>query len=211
MTRRYAPWVGEHYADGLRDGLSTLIVGESHYDADDDEMLTCKSIEGHLALGPWRFNSAVESIALGLQSSIASSQFWNRVAFCNFVQRLMLTLADRPTSDDGAASWPALRSTIVELRPDVMLVFSRFVWDHSPSELSGEPRVSSRRLPPGDGNVYLYDRNDAEHGTSRPLIVGYFRHPSRLGAPTGVWQVFAEHVWRCAKEEFSKEPSPWIG
>lgn len=197
--RRFHPWVGPLYDAGLRDGLRTLIVGESHYDSEDGPDLTRWSIDAHLAGGNWRFNRTVEAIAPGLSAQFESRFFWERVAFVNMVQTVMIDIRERPNADHGMQGWRALRRTIDELKPDVMMVFSRFAWDHCPYELDSGPRRASKSMLPGDGSIYLYDRR-SNAGYPHNLLAAGFRHPSRLGASIGVWRVFAEHMWQTAKE-----------
>lgn len=73
----------------------------------------------------------VEALLTGarLPERAARAAFWNGVIFCNLVQRLLPTSADRPIAED----WVAGRRTFVRLlreqRPDAVLVLGVAAWN----------------------------------------------------------------------------------
>lgn len=128
----YQPWTGPHYGDLF--GRRVLIVGESHYDYEgcvDDADLTRRVY----ADDNWRnpFRKAVAEAVLGkpVEDVKTYRDFWDSVAAYNYVRRL-LDKAEHATDIDVADPEAAVAfadEVLPRLRPDLILVFSRKVWN----------------------------------------------------------------------------------
>lgn len=137
---RFAPWIGTHYVEGFR-GLRVLIVCESHYGGKRHERPTVTpEIIKALALGRKHprarkklgrhphFAKIMASVSNArCSASFTSAQraeFWDRVAYYNFLQEFLKDSRVEP--DVGA--WARGRQAFVEvlsaLGPELILCFS---------------------------------------------------------------------------------------
>src|SRR4051812_25845872 len=102
-VRMWQPWVGSRYAsDGYR-SKRILILGESHYGGDGchypeftrEVIRDMALVKGHLP-----FFSRVQRLIVGGRGGFSLPEredFWQRVAFCNFIQTALEQQGHRPT------------------------------------------------------------------------------------------------------------------
>lgn len=147
----YQPWTGPHY--GHLFGRRVLIVGESHYDYGgclDDADLTRRVY----ADDNWRnpFRKAVAEAVLGklVENGKTYRDFWDSVAAYNYVRRLLsapkgkaIEHATRMDLRDPEAAVAFADEVLPCLRPDLILVFSRGVWNWLPDFSRTAPKIES--------------------------------------------------------------------
>jgi hypothetical protein len=151
---RHYPWHGEEYArEGLDgNGLRLMIVAESHYSEEDafrqDPDATTKIVRWLAmredTLGrPGRYHPFFRRLQRLVEPSDVGSladrrRFWQRIAFYNYVQRMMWNRWERPTSADLEEAAGMFRAVLTWCRPDLVLITSRLVWRelHSQGHLS---------------------------------------------------------------------------
>lgn len=168
--RRYDPWMGEHYHDQGIDGLRLLILGESHHEADGDDgenhrEFTKEVIRKLCLEGKYQFFAKVQQLVQGLEPGVPIDQtkrrdFWNRVAFYNYVQQIVGTGPGVPPSDSmwKDAQKPFVE-TLQELRPHMVLILGQRLSEHVPKDL----------IPPE------IERCDVEHPSSWGFQVTAFQ------------------------------------
>ncbi|MEZ4447632.1 MAG: hypothetical protein R3B72_51625 [Polyangiaceae bacterium] len=136
--RRFRPWVGDHYEAGLF-GARLLLVGESHYgpasqDADPD--FTVNGIH-HVIAGSWnklRFFPNLQR-CVDIDSRVGTDEgrraFWHKVAFCNYIQRMVATGPNvAPSAAARHEAREPLAETLRELAPEAVVLASKrmFGW-----------------------------------------------------------------------------------
>ncbi len=127
----FRPWKGQNYEHGVN-GKRLLLLGESHYGAGANTPdMTNLYIKGYLA-SPRniRFFDGIERLVTGgpLQFS-QREQFWQSVAFCNFLQEALPdNKAPKP-----ARLWLAARDPFVhvlhEFKPERLLILGTATWN----------------------------------------------------------------------------------
>jgi hypothetical protein len=147
----YQPWEGPHY--GALFGQRVLIVGESHYDYEgcvDDADLTRRVY----ADDNWRnpFRKAVAEAVLGkaVEDVKRYRDFWDSVGAYNYVRRLLsapkgkaIEQATRIDLRDPEAAVAFTDEVLPSLQPDLILVFSRKVWNWLPDFSRTAPEIES--------------------------------------------------------------------
>lgn len=156
MSRIFEPWVGERYLGEGLGGLRVLILGESHYGAAGTEnpLVTRKVVEEHrTGTSAERHFTYIQRLVDPASASNPSQserfQFWEKVAFANFVQEFV---AESPGIRPTAAMWKrgaeALPQTVRELQPDALLVIGKELAHYVPTAgVWASLSLLSRRLP----------------------------------------------------------------
>lgn len=158
--RNFEPWIGSEYqAEGI-DGLRVLILGESHYGAPPERPSFTSEI---IAKWGQRKRSKFFTVTQRLVSLDASRgyvpmhsrrEFWEKVAFYNYVQKFVGTKArQRPTAEHWENAKQPLLLTIQELKPDVLVVLGKETEAHLPTLPSHIP-VAYVSHPSGRGFSY---------------------------------------------------------
>ena len=199
--RFFHPWQGDRYQSGVRDGLKLLIVGDSHYSDDPaecrDRELTRTIVGQAMVEGGWTFFEHIREVALGLQELQERTFFWNAVSFVNLVQEALPTSSSKPSAGQIERGWLALRETVDELKPDVMLIFSARAWDRGGSPSCKIEADAADFRPAHD----LYGIGSYPRRNQPPLVAARFNHPRQPGCERSVWRVWAEQAWLCALAE----------
>lgn len=161
--RTFDPWVGSRYrTDGLS-GVRVFILGESHYgDAGtESRSFTAEVVREWGQEKRLRFFTLTQKLVLGLGPGWVPSEeraeFWERVAFYNFVQ--CFTGPEpryRPIEDMWQSAAQPFLETLSELKPHLLVV------------LGFELR---RRLPAIPESIY----------------VCHVQHPSSVGFRLSEW------------------------
>jgi hypothetical protein len=137
--RTFDPWVGSRYrTDGLS-GVRLLILGESHYgDAGtESRSFTSEVVREWGQKKRLRFFTLTQKLVLGLDPGWVSleerMEFWERVAFYNFVQCFP---GPRPRYRPTEAMWKAavkpFLATLEELDPHLLLVLGFKIYSQLP-------------------------------------------------------------------------------
>jgi hypothetical protein len=147
----FTPVVGEHYDDGLVDGVRVLILGESHYASiakqaewgrdctqinyDDYTDDSCNfDNESQFFKKLPRILTRKTDVTM-LESAAA----WRRIAFSNFVQEFVGEFAGiRPKAAQWKQGQLALTELADKLDPHVILVLGSKLWDHIKKGRSSE-------------------------------------------------------------------------
>ena len=156
----FKPWVGNKYwSDGLK-GVRVLILGESHYgdEGTHNPDFTKEVVKEWGQEKRNRFFTVVQKLVLGQGAGPVSdeqrSDFWEHVAFYNFVQSLVGTgPRERPTQEMWAAAKAPFLSTVSELKPQVLVVLGFELADNLPV-LPSEVRVCTVQHPSSNGFSY---------------------------------------------------------
>lgn len=184
---RFPPRVGERYQEGAVEGLRFLILGESHYGSEDtverERSLTTRVVEDSLSgKKRHRFVSSVTKVVRGPAAVHADVEtLFNASAFYNYVQAYAGPEAGhRPTPQAWQLSEPPFRSVLAELRPDLILVCGKALWEHvrdidgltsMPVQEPDDRRVRSRLFEAGD----------------RLGVGGMINHPASRGFRPADW------------------------
>lgn len=165
----FEPWIRKDYGFNSRWETPVLIVSESHYEWDDDrwargdllprdETIRCTKNRAEEA-EPRMFATNLATAFLGRQPKPnpphgEMHEFWNSVAFYNFVQECVGKPNMRPTPDGLRSSLKGFSTVLSELQPKprLVVVLGRLVWDtlkpHSPEQIP-EYRTDDGQLVAG--------------------------------------------------------------
>jgi len=127
--RVFDPWIGQKYwTDGLR-GVRVLILGESHYGTEGTEKrsFTTDIVREWGQEKRLRFFTITQQLFQDIGSSLPSDaqrvEFWDSVAFYNFIQSFVGEEARiSPTHAMWRAASDAFLATVSELRPQLIVV-----------------------------------------------------------------------------------------
>lgn len=149
------PWVGERYLRPANLKYRTLILGESNYTepqkftsqlvincVKDDNSKGEQGVERDTT-GFCRFSTKIRRVVFGRDEKIHPSEFWNDVAFYNFVQSLVgLNARERPTPQMWQNSTSAFGEVVNVLNPERVLVLGKANWrnllSHFPHRFDGQ-------------------------------------------------------------------------
>ncbi len=157
--RTFNPWIGSRYStDGL-DGKRLLILGESHYGGDGchyPEFTTEVIQDMALEQGRLAFFSRVARLVVGGRGGFSEAEredFWQRIAFYNFIQTALEQQGDRPTYEMWQAAREPFLQTLEELKPHLILILGIELSRNLP-EIPPEISVCAVRHPSAIGFSY---------------------------------------------------------
>lgn len=170
------PWVGGRYLKPENLKHRTLLLGESNYTESEkfnyELVINCVKDDiskGQLGVerdttGFCRFSTKIRRIIFGPNEQLHPSEFWNDVAFYNFVQTLVGNHArQRPTPEMWRESISAFEEVVSRLSPERILVLGKANWQNLLNNFSHTL-----------SNQYSGDL----HLTQGSVKVGYVNHPS---------------------------------
>ncbi len=171
----FRPWLGRHYSSGGLFDLRLLILGESHYvwesrqpPRNETERITEWIASGQEAK---RFATNIEIAVLGQKPPPEGRrEFWDSVAFYNFVQKPLPGPRSRPTPEMWTSAAPAFFDVLRLHRPDFVLVLGEGLWQWLPGEGREGPPI---RYQGATRETWLYE-TDHKHEALAMRI----RHPS---------------------------------
>lgn len=142
---KFKPWIGKDYHDGNEFGKKILVIGESHYceDCEDVNESDCpdftqnliqKLVDGKTASWTGTFRKFERSLVGHETTPEESARIWNSLAFYNYLQ----TAVDGPrkagTPEDYDKSEDAFYEVLNNLQPDAIIVWGvTRMWDNMPS------------------------------------------------------------------------------
>lgn len=142
---RFKPWVGKNYQNGNEFGKKILVIGESHYckDCEDVNESDCPDftqnliqelVDGKTASWTGTFRKFERSLVGHETTPEESARIWNSLAFYNYLQ----TAVDGPrksgTPEDYDKSEDAFYEVLNTLQPDAIIVWGvTHMWDNMPS------------------------------------------------------------------------------
>lgn len=157
--RTFDPWIGARYAiEGIR-GRRLLILGEAHYGTGDTYSTYTSVVIREMALQKSRLPifSRIQNLVLGSRGGFSPAEredFWQRVAFYNFIQSYPgPTARRRPTPAMWLDAREALLHTLHELAPQMMLVLGLQLSRNLP-EIPKEISVCVIQHPSSPGFAY---------------------------------------------------------
>jgi hypothetical protein len=208
MTINFEPWQGPEAKKGIAE-QRVLILGESHYhdcsnapecrdEPDDSDSRTRHREMTRGVISWWKDNPHRSPLSYRVPQlfSLPKSQFWNAVAFYNYLQTLAgpkarLRPSDEQWSDPSNAL--AFQKVLDDFEPDRILVLGKKTWQNlpsSPAELYREP-LREFRLPVSndlggsqnvDTSCYWYFA-----ATGKPALAMPIMHPAAPRFVTEAW------------------------
>jgi hypothetical protein len=130
QMRRIRPWVGRKYDEGVG-GKRVLLLGESNYDPSpeptaQDPNILLDNVKHCVFEGSVPFFTKAAKLVLMASGSTRISRddirdLWTRVAFSNYVQRILRRARERPSPEDWDLGREALSDLIADRRPEVIV------------------------------------------------------------------------------------------
>ena len=129
------PWVGSKFANS---DCRPLILGESHYATDGKEfsqealeefkdkdstrgVVNCVIKDKCKGEASWNMYEGLLKTFMDVSPENVK-EFWPKVAFYNFIQRVMERTDEKPTDDDKRKGWRCLAGVIKVLKPTSVLI-----------------------------------------------------------------------------------------
>ena len=191
----FDPWRGCNYGKPNDLGLPSrlLILGESHYGGPEKyrRCLTKEVIEEVIAEEQWnkRYFTGVRKAVLGPSQEVGAKDFWQSVAFYNFIQSLVEKSRKPPARHMWEEAPDRFRKTLNRLEPAHVIVTGFRLWDHLPgdedfwSDAPEDEVATIRKLVPSRFNNCNHERRGwlgrYRHGSGKCLVVK-IQHPSRF-------------------------------
>ena len=164
----WQPWLGDNYSKSKK---KTLIIGESHYYkpvSDNDKSFTkhqninfTQIVVNEIAIKRLMDDKRSATMYENFYRSIKSDgqtrvDYWNSVAFYNFIQQPMHSIKQRPSKDMIKKAWTSFRTVVDIIQPDVVIFigvkcsegFNEFAKDiNVPLKKEVDLKISSRQVP----------------------------------------------------------------
>lgn len=157
--RNFDPWVGSQYQNGLN-GVRVLILGESHYGTPPERSgFTSAIINKYGQTKRSRFFSTTQRLVSldknrGHIPSSERREFWDKVAFYNFVQEFVGTTSRlRPSQSQWERGAEPFIQTVTELAPQLIVVLGKKLKTYLPPEINGVVYAYVKH-PSGNGFTY---------------------------------------------------------
>ena len=207
----FDPWRGELYGRPNDLGLPSrlLILGVSHYGGPEKNY---RSLTEEVIKDLWRgyrqrYFTGVQKAVLGPSKEVGAKDFWQSVAFYNFIQRLVGEKPrDPPTSHMWEEAAAPFRKILNRLEPTYMIATGFDLWDHLPgdedfwSDAPEDEVATIRKLVPDRFKTCKQERQGwlgrYRHGSGKCLVVK-IQHPSR-GFSSEQWHPVIQNFLRMA-------------
>lgn len=139
---RFQPWVGKNYNSGIN-GKRVMVLGESHYCANEDEATA--SITNNVILDllnpdsehePYKntYTKFERAIAGKPLSFTEKAHVWNSLLFYNYVQTPISAARVSPTAAEFAASEKAFFEILEHYRPHCIVVWGERLYTNLPQK-----------------------------------------------------------------------------
>ena len=208
----FDPWVGAGYGSPNDLGLPSrlLILGESHYGSPEKyrRSLTTEVIEDQWSGHPHRYFTAVQKSVLGSSQEVDAKDFWQCVAFYNFIQRLVGEKPEaRPTPHMWKEAAAPFRETLNHLGPTHVIATGFDLWNKGLpgdedfwSDAPEDEVATIRKFVPGPFKTDELERKGwlgrYRHGSGKCLVINVL-HPSSRGR-----RVFRPEQWHPVIRDF---------
>jgi hypothetical protein len=198
----FRPWIGEKYGGPCRFGMRLLVLGESHYEYNDQKLTPMFTIECVRKAATEckydRFWTGIVSAFLGRSPSRSeTAEFWSSVAFYDFVQESVGFGANKPpTPAMFRNAVPAFLEVLTLHRPKVIIVISERLWSWLPSKECGHlgPTLT---VGSEHKDTWWYPI-----GANEFALASRIHHPSKRGT----WDFNEWHTWVNAGIEAANRP-----
>jgi hypothetical protein len=150
--RTFEPWIGNRYESGGLNGIRLLVLGESHYGEPEDEGagFTIGIIRMYAQDRRFRFFTVTQKLVSGQTGYVTNEQrreFWEHVAFYNFIQKFPGREPKiRPTEQMWADACDPYLRTIDELKPHLVIALGFDLGRRIP-EVSGSTKCCRVQHP----------------------------------------------------------------
>lgn len=184
------PWVGNSYETPRHLRHKTLILGESNFTTFDQfkpslvtacvlNDISTDETEERDTSGFCRFSTKIRRIIFGRDESLGPNEFWQDVAFYNFVQSLVGDSPRvRPTNEMWRDSVPAFVEIVSKLQPSRVLVLGKANWNNL------RQQIQNMQIDQHVADITI---------GSKTIRAGYVNHPSSsLSYET--WQPVAQRL-----------------
>lgn len=184
------PWVGENFLMPKYFSHRTLILGESNYTKPENfgVDLVKKCVQNDISTdifevrdttGFCRFSTKTRRIIFGSNETIGPKEFWQDVAYYNFIQsRVGDTARIRPTQEMWTDSIPAFNEIVSNLNPSRILVLGKANW------INLLKHIDHEIVDPFIVKINISSVN---------ITMGYINHPSS-SLSYSVWQPIARRI-----------------
>jgi hypothetical protein len=180
----FQPWVGTDYVGSIH---RLLLIGEGHYLTQAEKHYDTPSLTQEI-IGRVRngtqilpFYTRVASTVRG-QDHLGSderAEFWDRVAFYNYIPMVAASRARRrPSPDMWASAIAPFCAVVTRLRPRYVLVLGKSVWN----SIRFEDGWSSRGGDQGEKAIRIW--SSPNRGDS---FATWIAHPSSFGYSRSKW------------------------
>lgn len=169
MTIYYEPWKGRNYGNNNK---RLFILGESHYGDDKSDATiryTKQYCEGKFSARFWTITMQI--VSGKHNSELNRFEFWNNVAFYNFIQEPVGDDARvRPTIKMWEKAQQPFKQVLDKLKPTHMLVLGKELWENLPNEGKQGPLLKIPKCENRD--TWIYPCKDGE------VLATWVYHPS---------------------------------
>ena len=164
----FKPWIGDDYKAAKRFGKRVMILGESHYEWDDEKPHPewTRTFIGNQVSGDHThaFWTRVAGAFIGHRPNLAEKrEFWRTVAFYNYIQESAGNGPRiRPTPEMWRKSETGFAEVLRRHAPQVLIVLGYQLWNNVPDlggmpdkPILGAPQTQTWRYPIGKGGTCL--------------------------------------------------------
>ncbi|MDE2831931.1 MAG: hypothetical protein OXN20_17600 [Gemmatimonadota bacterium] len=137
----FKPWVGNNFSEGGLWSKKVLILGESHYQWDENipltEDLTIQCVQEQIAGGRTKaFWTNIVIALLNVRPSLKDKyRCWQSVAFYNYIQcSVGFGPRVRPSPEMWEKSQEPFFEVLNDLQPDCIIVLGYQLWDNLPCD-----------------------------------------------------------------------------
>jgi hypothetical protein len=205
----FAPWCGKVYQKGIS-GQRVLILGESHYHSCEKDP-NCTDEAGrnirhrnltHDMVDHWKDHSHSSPVSHRIPElfGMSKAEFWESVAFYNYLQTFAGSGArERPNDDQwNEDSASAFQTVLDHLQPDRIMVLGKATWTNLPSSLTtlfAAPIPDDRlHIQNGigfrneaDSVAYWYSSSSGKLALAMPIM-----HPSAVSFSGSDWKAYVD-------------------
>jgi hypothetical protein len=188
---KFLPWVGKNYGNNENEP-KILILGLSTYDRDPSEGRTTSQLIAEYARdgGNGPFVSRIRNVFS--HEGETPKDLWDRVAFTNYIQRVMSESGERNTAQDWEEAKEPFWEVCKKIKPDIVAAVSFTMYDRLPE---GGELYKSMKHKEDSMEIWKYDIDE------RSMYVCKMRHPAAYEFRAEAWQkLFSkfEKIW-CEK------------
>jgi hypothetical protein len=134
------PWEGPKYRDPGFSGIRMLVLGESHYETPGEEVphYTQNVVRDWAQDKRLAFFTKIAVLALNKDSARALAaherrEFWDHVAFYNYIQTFVPKTRQRPTEQQWIEATPHFHEVLQDLQPEFILILGKELAARIPS------------------------------------------------------------------------------
>ena len=204
---RFCPWKGEGYGKANELGLPArlLILGKSHWGKESKgwgNEFTQTVVRDYLENGGYAFFTKVVHTVLGPDTVERKDQFFNSIAFYNFVQRSVGDASDiPPTKEMWEEAAAPFRATLEFLRPTHIVACGMRLWDNMPGN-------DDCWTPPPEALIRWIGSRKFPTARRPEDILGCYRHSEGksivLAIQSPSWRWYKSRSWHPVVKRFLK-------